>query len=97
MEHFASRSSAFAEKIRTLIETTPIPTQAGPIRTTVSIGVCGVPHSRIHSSKDLIVAADKALYRAKKSGRNQVQSEKRRDQTPHASGQAEPMTAGTTR
>ncbi|MGZ5443729.1 MAG: diguanylate cyclase [Thermoanaerobaculia bacterium] len=70
---------AFAEKIRHLIETTPLETQAGPLSATVSIGVASVPHSRIHSAKELIIAADRALYRAKKSGRNQVQAEKRRD------------------
>ncbi|HEY0144471.1 MAG TPA: diguanylate cyclase [Thermoanaerobaculia bacterium] len=70
---------AFAEKVRTRIETSPIETQAGPITANVSIGVASVPHSRIHTSKELIVAADRALYRAKKSGRNQVQAEKRRD------------------
>lgn len=70
---------SFAEKIRHLIETTPLDTQAGPLNATVSIGVASVPHSRIHSAKELIVAADRALYRAKKSGRNQVQAEKRRD------------------
>jgi two-component system cell cycle response regulator len=69
----------FAEKIRSMIESTPIETQAGPIKATVSIGVGTIPHTRIHHAKELIVAADKALYRAKKNGRNQVQAEKRRD------------------
>jgi diguanylate cyclase (GGDEF)-like protein len=69
----------FAEKIRELVEGTKIETQAGTIGVTVSIGVATVPHPRIHSPKELIVAADKALYRAKKNGRNQVQAEKRTD------------------
>ncbi|HEV8658692.1 MAG TPA: diguanylate cyclase [Thermoanaerobaculia bacterium] len=69
----------FAEKIRALIESTVIPTQAGPVTATVSVGVASVPHSRIHSAKELIIAADRALYRAKKSGRNQVHAEKRRE------------------
>jgi two-component system cell cycle response regulator len=69
----------FAEKIRSLVETTAIPTQAGSLNVTVSIGVSSVPHSRIHSPKELIVAADKALYRAKKNGRNQVNAERRKD------------------
>ncbi|MCU1350113.1 MAG: diguanylate cyclase, partial [Acidobacteria bacterium] len=72
---------AFAEKIRALIQDTPIETQAGPLQATVSLGVSSVPHTKIHSSKELIVAADKALYRAKRNGRNQVQAEKRRDLT----------------
>jgi two-component system cell cycle response regulator len=70
---------AFAEKIRTMIETTPLETQAGALHVTVSLGVASVPQSRIHSAKELIVAADKALYRAKKNGRNQVQAERRRE------------------
>jgi diguanylate cyclase (GGDEF)-like protein len=65
----------FAEKIRGLVESTQIETQAGTISATVSVGVATVPHTRIHSAKELIVAADKALYRAKKNGRNQVQAE----------------------
>jgi len=69
----------FAEKIRALIADTPIETQAGSLTVTISLGVASVPRSRIHSAKDLIVAADKALYRAKKGGRNQVQAEKRRE------------------
>jgi two-component system, cell cycle response regulator len=70
---------AFAEKIRNMIETTPLETQAGSLNVTVSLGVASVPHSRIRSAKELIVAADKALYRAKRNGRNQVQAERRRD------------------
>ena len=69
----------FAEKIRSLIESTPIETQAGPLKATVSLGVASVPLTRVRTPKDLIIAADKALYRAKKAGRNQVQAERRRD------------------
>jgi diguanylate cyclase (GGDEF)-like protein len=80
---------AFAEKIRQLVEETPLDTQIGPLPITVSIGVASVPHSRIHTAKELIIAADKALYRAKKNGRNQVQAERRREglaRTPRVAG-----------
>lgn len=70
---------AFAEKIRSLVESTPIHTQAGVINVTVSIGVSSVPHTRIATAQDLIIAADRALYRAKRNGRNQVQAERRRE------------------
>ena len=80
---------AFAEKIRHLVESTPFDTQAGPVPATVSIGVASVPHSRIHSAKELIIAADKALYRAKRNGRNQVQAEKRRDPARATRGSAQ--------
>jgi two-component system cell cycle response regulator len=69
---------AFAEKIRRLAESTPVQTQAGPVNVTVSIGVATVPHPKIHAAKELVVAADNALYRAKHAGRNQVQAEERR-------------------
>jgi two-component system cell cycle response regulator len=67
----------FAEKIRTLIESAPIQTQAGHVPVTVSIGVASVPHPKIHAAKELIVSADNALYRAKNGGRNQVHAEER--------------------
>ncbi|MEO6486665.1 MAG: diguanylate cyclase [Thermoanaerobaculia bacterium] len=69
----------FAEKIRALVESTPIETQAGPVVVTVSLGVASFPMTQVTSSKELIVSADRALYRAKHGGRNQVQAEKRRD------------------
>ena len=68
-----------AEKLRSLVEETELETQAGSLRATVSVGVASVPHSRVHSAKDLIVAADRALYRAKRGGRNRIEAEKRRD------------------
>src|SRR5437764_4212824 len=64
---------AFAEKLRAITETTAVPTQAGPLHLTISLGVASVPHSRVHTAKQIVVTADKALYRAKHGGRNQVQ------------------------
>jgi diguanylate cyclase (GGDEF)-like protein len=69
----------FAEKIRALIESTPVDTQSGPLKVTVSVGVANVPHSAVRHPKELVVAADRALYRSKRGGRNQVQAEKRKD------------------
>jgi len=89
---------AFAEKLRALIEETPIDTQAGPLKVTISLGVATMPHSRIHSPKELIVCADRALYRAKKAGRNQVQAERRREgshRVPRAAKTAEQTDART--
>lgn len=74
-----NEACVFAEKIRALVERNPVRTQAGAVPITVSIGVASVPHSRIHSAKDVVVAADKALYRAKRNGRNQVNAERRKD------------------
>jgi two-component system cell cycle response regulator len=83
----------FAEKIRHLVEETTMATQAGEVKATVSIGVANVPHTRVASPKELIVAADKALYRAKRGGRNQVQAEHRRAQRP-AKPEGEPARPG---
>ncbi|MEA2463661.1 MAG: hypothetical protein QOJ98_1408 [Acidobacteriota bacterium] len=90
----------FAEKIRHMIETTPLETQQGPLNVTVSLGVASVPHSRIHTAKELIVAADKALYRAKRNGRNQVQAERRREglaRTPRVPTEEQKKAAETAR
>ena len=74
-----SDAVTFAEKIRNLAEDNPMPTQIGPLSITVSIGVASVPETKVRSAQELIIAADKALYRAKKNGRNLVEAERRRE------------------
>jgi diguanylate cyclase (GGDEF)-like protein len=80
---------AFAEKLRSIVADTAIPTQAGPLQMTISLGVASVPHSLVHSAKELVVTADKALYRAKRGGRNRVCAERRRDGLERATRKAE--------
>ncbi|MBF5042747.1 diguanylate cyclase [Aggregicoccus sp. 17bor-14] len=46
----------------------PVP----PLRVTASVGVSALPHRSIGSAEQLFRAADEALYRAKREGRNRV-------------------------
>ncbi|MDI6784970.1 MAG: diguanylate cyclase [bacterium] len=62
-----------AEKLRSLIDTTPFPTNPGsePFNLTISIGVASIP---VHASSmdELNKKADAALYKAKNDGKNKV-------------------------
>jgi diguanylate cyclase (GGDEF)-like protein len=64
-------TAATAEKLRSLLDTSPIPTDAGPLRITVSIGVAALRPEE--GASELLRRADLALYRAKEAGRNRVQ------------------------
>ncbi|HEX9758808.1 MAG TPA: GGDEF domain-containing protein [Nitrospiria bacterium] len=60
-----------AERIRAAIEAHPFTFDNKTIRVTISIGVSNAPgHGR--DTKTLVSAADRALYRAKETGRNRV-------------------------
>jgi diguanylate cyclase (GGDEF)-like protein len=67
----AKQVSPLMEKVRATIEKLKIHTQKKKISVTVSIGV-SCRDEQDHAIIDAIKAADKALYRAKKGGRNQV-------------------------
>ena len=61
-----------AENIRQKIESLGIKNEAVDSVITVSLGVAAaIPNSSMHPD-ELINAADRALYQAKKNGRNQV-------------------------
>jgi diguanylate cyclase (GGDEF)-like protein len=73
----------FAEKIRSLVAGTTVTLPDGQeLRVTISIGVSTVPHPRLTTARALIDDADKSLYIAKQRGRNQVYSERRRQEDP---------------
>ncbi|HEX6177614.1 MAG TPA: diguanylate cyclase, partial [Thermoanaerobaculia bacterium] len=65
----------FGEKIRAAVAATPVDGHA----VTVSVGIASSPDSLFASIDEMMFAADQALYRAKRGGRNRVEGEKRRE------------------
>jgi two-component system, cell cycle response regulator len=72
-------AEAFAETIRRSVEAQPIETEEAQIPVTLSIGVSSFPHTHFRHQREMIEAADRALYRAKRGGRNRVRAERRSD------------------
>jgi diguanylate cyclase (GGDEF)-like protein len=73
----AAGARTIAERLRAAVEASEHPTERGRLRCTVSIGVATLPLESRPAGGDvaaLIEAADAALYRAKKGGRNRVES-----------------------
>jgi diguanylate cyclase (GGDEF)-like protein len=65
------KSSVLAERIRHEVAACTFVPKV-QIKLTVSIGIASIPDPQITSPKDLVLAADEALYQAKDRGRNCV-------------------------
>jgi diguanylate cyclase (GGDEF)-like protein len=68
-----ARSAVFAERLRTLVESTEFIHESTRIPVTISIGVAALPEIMVNEPLELIAAADSALYAAKRGGRNRVE------------------------
>lgn len=64
----------FAERLRRAVAETPVPLDSGPLTVTTSIGVALLDPDDDHPHRAL-QRADEALYRAKGSGRNRVETQ----------------------
>ena len=71
----AAGATQLAERMREAVEALQVPRAGGgeALRVTASFGVASVPESASDRS-ELIAAADAALYRAKRAGKNRVES-----------------------
>src|SRR5690606_20439969 len=72
-----SKAEALAERICRSISAEPLDSRFGKIPMTVSLGVATC-HEQSEDAGMLISAADEALYRAKKAGRNRVETSTRK-------------------
>jgi diguanylate cyclase (GGDEF)-like protein len=72
-----SQAEALAERICRSIGAEPVDSRFGKIPMTVSLGV-GICQGQSEDAGLLISAADEALYRAKKAGRNRVETSARK-------------------
>jgi diguanylate cyclase (GGDEF)-like protein len=61
-----------AERVRVAIAKLAYSETPAGVRLTVSAGVAAFPHATVHTAEDLVVNADKALYKAKGAGKNRV-------------------------
>ena len=64
---------ALAERIRSIVESKPVVTQAGEVSVTVSLGAAVSTSTRNADPQMLLRLADQALYRAKDNGRNRCE------------------------
>jgi diguanylate cyclase (GGDEF)-like protein len=67
-----SRAVDVAERIRGAMESSAVPWTGADLRVTCSVGVAAVPDC-VSLADQLLVAADAALYQAKRAGRNRVE------------------------
>jgi diguanylate cyclase (GGDEF)-like protein len=66
-------AEALAESLRIAVAELAVPVDSSEVRVTASFGVAAFPQT--HSADELMTAADLALYRAKRRGKNRVSTE----------------------
>lgn len=66
------QASLLAERVRFAVSELVVPSEAGEITLTVSIGLCEWFSERFNSIEEMLECADRALYKAKNSGRDRV-------------------------
>ena len=66
------RGLQLAEKIRTNVESLRFKVNNKQINVTISIGISNYPENQIQCVSQFIAYADKAMYKAKRNGRNQI-------------------------
>ncbi len=64
-------AARLAERLREVVCRDPVPTEAGPLAMTISVGIAHVDRRGEHL-RQLLARADAALYEAKERGRNRV-------------------------
>lgn len=69
----AESAMQVAERVRSAVADGPVSTRAGDVDLTVSLGVAAMERGVILNVDGLMHAADEALYRAKRGGRNRVE------------------------
>jgi diguanylate cyclase (GGDEF)-like protein len=65
-------AAQMAERLRRTVEGTQVTFNALVLKATISIGVAGFPSTPAKTPDELVEAADKVLYKAKRDGRNCV-------------------------
>jgi len=66
-------ASVLAERLRLMVDKHVWESPVGKLHITISFGVAALPSPLIMTSEHLVQCADKALYKAKSSGRNRVE------------------------
>jgi diguanylate cyclase (GGDEF)-like protein len=69
----AAGARTIAERLRAAVEGTAHATEHGTLRVTISVGVATWPGGG-QTAEELLTTADRALYRAKQTGRNRVET-----------------------
>jgi two-component system cell cycle response regulator len=77
-------AASHAERLRVSIERLSMDVPGGALRITASLGVTVFRDGSASDSDSLVQAADEALYRAKREGRNRVEVSRAREDAPAA-------------